>query len=491
MTTSFHRHCRLLVATACLCVAVSPIPARAEETSALNKIVELNKKALRTYEELDMETAVKLLKQAIELCNLEGLDRHRAAARSHIHLGVVYVSGLKLREQGLAEFRRALGIDPVIRVTKSVSNPEVEAVFAEALAKGGDAPPPSLVAPAPSSPQPARLPMALPTSGVAKESAIGHPPVTEAIAGKAVEIKAQIPRSLRAEKIVLAYRVGGEGEFLAREMRPIENAPDWYHEKIPADATQAGQVSNYVSYYIEAQDDDGQPLMASGTQVAPHQIRIVSEESESADGIAAGKAGSDKTVASTPLWFVLAAGAGGGYFSGSPEMNSTNDAGKSLKSSGTELAALGHLAPELGYFHSEHFLFSVQGRFQFVTGGQDVTYGGKTYKASKTALAGLAKASYFLREPSEHFQPFVALQAGLGEIRYPVTTSPLQGCGANGGTGTCKDTVRGGLGLFGAAAGFAYMLSDNMGLYAALSSLIGAPNLAVDCDVNLGVTLVR
>jgi hypothetical protein len=487
MTAFFRGFPRALVAGACLCAAIGSAPAFAEETATLNKIVELNKKALRIYEELDVETAVKILKQAIELCNLEGLDRHRAAARSHIHLGVVYVSGLKLHDQGLAEFRRALGIDPVIRVTKSVSNPEVEAVFAEALAKGAEPPLPSLVAPSPASPEPAKAPAAIPALGVARESAINHPPVTEASAGKAVEIKAQIPRSLRAEKIVLAYRIGTQGEFLAREMRPIENAPDWYQEKIPADATQSAQVS----YYIEAQDDDGQPLMASGTQVAPHQIKIVSETSESAESIGAAKGESNRALAATPFWFVFAAGGGGGYFSGTPEMNSANDSGKPLKSSGTELAALGHLAPELGYFHSEHVLFSLQGRFQFVTGGQDVNYGGKTYRASKTALAGLAKVSYFLREPSEHFQPFVALQAGLGEIRYPVTTSPLLGCGANGGVGNCKDTVRGGLGLFGASAGFAYMLSDTMGLYASLSSLIGSPNLAVDCDLNLGVTFIR
>jgi len=483
MTVSFQGFPRALVATACLCAAIGPSPVFAEETATLNKIVELNKKALRTYEDLDMETAVKLLKQAIELCSLEGLERHRAAARSHIHLGVVYVSGLKLREQGLAEFRLALGIDPAIRVTKSVSNPEIEAAFAEALATGGQALPPSPLA----SSQPARMPVPGPPSIVAKESAISHPPVTEAFAGKAVEIKAQIPRSLRAEKIVLAYKAAGEGEFLAREMRPIENAPDWYHEKIPADATQGSKVS----YYIEAQDDDGQPLMASGTQVAPHQIRIVAEESESAESLSGAKAESNKSLASSPLWFVFAAGAGGGYFSGTPEMNSASDAGKPLKSSGTELATLGHLAPELGYFYSERLLLSLQGRLQFVTGGQDVNYDGKTYKAAKTALAGLAKVSYFLVEPSAHFQPFVALQAGVGEIRYPVTTSPLLGCGPSGGAGNCKDTVRGGLGLFGAAAGFAYMFSDNMGLYASLSSLVGAPNLAVDFDVNLGVTFVR
>jgi hypothetical protein len=120
-----------------------------------------------------------------------------------------------------------------------------------------------------------------------------------------------------------------------------------------------------------------------------------------------------------------------------------------------------------------------------------VSYAGKTYKTSKTALAGLAKVSYFLREASEHFQPFVALQAGVGEIRYPVKTTPLLGCGANGGVASCKDTVRGGLGLAGAAVGFAYMLGESVGVYASLSGLVGAPDFVVEGDLNLGVAVIR
>jgi len=46
----------------------------------------------------------------------------------------------------------------------------------------------------------------------------------EANNGKAIEIKAQIPAVMHAEKIVLAYRKGSDGDFLAREMQPIESA---------------------------------------------------------------------------------------------------------------------------------------------------------------------------------------------------------------------------------------------------------------------------
>jgi hypothetical protein len=484
MSCSFfgRRRYVLLVPLAALWLAGVPT-AFADETSAVNKVVDLNRRALKTYDELDMETALKLLKQAIELCNLEGLQRHRAAARTHIHMGVVYSVGLKMREQALAEFRRAIGIDPTIRVTKSVSSPEVEAIFAEAVANGGD-----VAAPLPQTePQPIQVarPVAPARPGPAREPVVNHPPVTEAVIGKPVEIKAQLPKSIHAEKVVLAYRAGNDGEFLAREMQPIVNAPEWYHQKIPADVVE----SQDLHYYIEAQDDDGQPLLASGSAAAPHVIKVIREAPEAVENVSGGGAG--KEGGGHPFWLVLAVGAGAGYFSGAPEMNAVDDKGSSLKASGTGMAKLGHVAPELGLFLTEHVLLSVQGRVQLVTGSADVTYGGRTYQTTKTAIAGLAKLSYFLTEPTARLQPFLTLHAGVGEIRYPVRTTPLLGCGQNGSAGACKDTVRGGLGLFGAGVGFIYMLGESLGAYASLGGLVGAPDFAVDADVSLGFAVVR
>jgi signal recognition particle receptor subunit beta len=105
-----------------------------QDDGTLNKVVELNKKALALYEALDMEGAAATLGQALDLCTSAKLDSHPTAARTHIHLGVVYVSGLKNREQGLAEFRKALAIDAKIKITKSLINPEVQDAFAEAQA---------------------------------------------------------------------------------------------------------------------------------------------------------------------------------------------------------------------------------------------------------------------------------------------------------------------------------------------------------------------
>jgi hypothetical protein len=134
---------------------------------------------------------------------------------------------------------------------------------------------------------------------------------------------------------------------------------------------------------------------------------------------------------------------------------------------------------------------SLQGRLQYLNTGEDITYAGKTYKTTKFALAGLAKASYFLAEASEHFQPFVAAQAGVGDIRYPATTPPLQGCGPTGAPGGCRDTVRTGLGLAGVAAGVVYMFGESVGIYSSLSALAGFPDFALNADLNLGVAFIK
>ena len=97
--------------------------AKAEDADSVQKVVELNKKALAAFANLDVEEATKLLKQALEICGTAQLEKHPAAARTHVHLGAVYVAGLKQRDQGMEEFKKALRIDPTIKVTKALLNP--------------------------------------------------------------------------------------------------------------------------------------------------------------------------------------------------------------------------------------------------------------------------------------------------------------------------------------------------------------------------------
>ncbi len=451
-----------------------------KDDETLNSVVELNKKALALYESLDMEGAAALLAQALALCKHAHLDSHPAAARTHVHLGVVYVSGLKNRELGLAEFRRALAIDPKVKITKSLVNPEVQAAFAEAQAAAATPQVGTKPLPFPTGQEPS--PRTLPTGF---DYELNHPVVTEAMRNKAIAIKTQVPPGLGAAKIVLAYRAENGDEFLARDMLPVENAASWFEAQIPPEATRGKEVS----YYIEAQNADDQALVHSGTPEEPHRIALVAYVSTEEKTTAYGPKGSG----GPGLWFVLAVGSGGGYFSGSPEMNpeDTSAPPRAIHVSGFGLAQLMHLAPEIGYFHDDHWILSAQGRFQFVTGAQDVHIGQKTYHPARMAFAGLVKATRLLGDTKRKFQPFLSLQAGAGQIRQSIKTpasANLTGCGA---TPTCKDTVLGGVGLAGVGTGITYKLNDTFRVYVALEVLAGLPDFMVETDVNVGLAITR
>jgi tetratricopeptide (TPR) repeat protein len=112
-------------------------PARADEAEMIGRVTKMNKKAIEEYENLNFEEARKILREALDVCTANGLDKHPIKARTHIHLGIVIFAGFKQKELALKQFRKALDIQPDIRLTKSLANPEIQAAFDEALAGAG------------------------------------------------------------------------------------------------------------------------------------------------------------------------------------------------------------------------------------------------------------------------------------------------------------------------------------------------------------------
>jgi hypothetical protein len=468
-----------------LWLAATPAPESAAEDNhadTLNQVVELNKRALLAYDALEMESASSLLHQALNLCKTHGLDLHPAAARTHLHLGVVYISGLKFPELGETELRQALSIDPTIQLPTSLVNPEVQAAFDEALWWETAPKDLSKRIPFPTGQEPPEAAEPETAPGVDR---IRHPLVTQATRGKAIEIKAQIPPGMGAAKVLLAYMAQNGSEFLAREMTPLAGAPGYVHASIPVEATQGG----WVAYYLAAHDEEDEPIAHHGSAETPHPITLVPEGGalEAPPAEASGKTKA-RGAAGSGIWVVLALGTGGGYHHATPEMNPRDSDGKALHISGMGLAQLMHVAPEIGYFHHNQLVFSAQGRFQYVTGTQDIRIGRRTYRPAAMAFAGLVKATWLFTRPGSRFLPFVNLQAGGGQIRHTVTTPAsvsLSGCGTD--TTRCKDTARGGPALVGVGAGFGYRVSHGLGLYAACNLLVGFPDVLVNSDLNFGV----
>jgi hypothetical protein len=306
---------------------------------------------------------------------------------------------------------------------------------------------------------------------------------------------------LGAERVVLAYRPDGVTNFFKREMDRVQDG-DWYQSEIPAEATNGASIA----YYILAQDAQGLPVGHNGTETQPH---IVDLGGGSASGgiingvnpeVAADQAGAQGGPESEglSLWVALTAGTGFGYYSGTPEANRTDDGGKSLKGSGIAMSQLVQISPEVGYFYSDSLLFSLQGRFQLVTGPSQVKFSdadknkaacnGGTCQPSHYALAGLAKVTWFLGSFGR-FAPFLSFAAGAGQIREVVDLKKynLAGCPAGG----CKDTVVGGPVLFGPGAGITFELSEHFSLVAGINVLVGVPKVMANMDANLGLAYLR
>ncbi len=451
------------------------------------KITQLNRDALAAIDKREFEKAREILKKALDLCEASGMAQHPIAARTHVHMGVVIIEGFKNRELGEKQFAEALAIEPTIAMTPALSNPEIDDAFAEAKghAAGGGAPSGGGETPAPP-PAPAEsAPAARPA---ASSGGFTYHTVSEVKQGHAIRVTVNVDENLKFHKVVLAYRPQGSSDFLGREMDPVGGGA--YSAEIPDRAT----TGSSVAYYIEAQDDDGQPVANRGTEERPLVIQLGGEpEAPARARPAAAKrddGGDDTTTVREEgetedeghTWYAsVLVGSGVGYASGNGETNAN------LPVSGAFAAtSLGHLAPEVGYWVSPNLLLSGQGRIQVVSGPTEVIdpMTGKVYQPADLALALFAKASWFFG--ADDLRPFLSGGLGGGQIRHVVTFGSYKDCGA-GRNQTCVDSVVAGPALAEVGGGLLYKLGANFGLLAGTNLEVAAPKFTFNIDLNAGV----
>ncbi len=377
------RGARWLIAGALVAMLLPrPVQAEDRDSATVGKITLLNRKAVDAYQHLEFETAVKLLNEALEVSERAGLVLHPVRARTYMTLGIVTLGGFKQRDQAIKYFHKALQIQPEVRLSAGLANPEIQAAFDEAIASLGA------------------------NDELSPDKALVHEPVHVGQAGRPVPITVLPDKDLGASALVLRYRAATASAFTDL---PLQKGPTGAFEAaIPASATTGQQVV----YFIEARRADGSVIVRRGSAADPMVVALV----EAAKPAVAETVHPTSTKASPQFYFALLGGTGVGTASGTGE-----ETQNSVTSSGIAWTRAGQLAPEIGYFITPRLRLGVQARLQLVTGATPYHVPnpaagecGSDNVCSPTtgAFAGLLKATWLLVEPESAFQPYVSLAAG-------------------------------------------------------------------------------
>ena len=124
----------LVVATSVATLTPRTVRAEDRDSATVGKITLLNRKAVDAYQHLEFETSVRLLNEALDVSERAGLTLHPIRARTLVTLGIVTLGGFKQRDQAIKYFRKALQIQPEVRLSPGLANPEIQAAFDEAIA---------------------------------------------------------------------------------------------------------------------------------------------------------------------------------------------------------------------------------------------------------------------------------------------------------------------------------------------------------------------
>ena len=463
--------------------------ARAEsQDDTIAKITQMNKDAVTALQAQKFDDARKILKQALDLADAAGLQQHPITARTHIHMGIVIITGFKQRDLGIKQFKKALEIQATINLTKALVTPELTDAFNEAKSGASAAAPrhrrlrprrrraPSRPRHRPS--RRCRRPRPLRPTQNEEPSGIVHQPITDGKKGSAISVTVGVQADLKFDKMVLAYRPEGATEFLGREMKQV--AEGRYGAEIPTTAT----LGATVAYYVEADDADGNAVATKGTVDSPLVINLGG--AKAAVNKAEGEGEEEEDDEPDHRYFAaFMLGSGFGWATGSGDTN--HDV--SISPAGIAPATLLQIAPEFGYWLTSSLMLSVQLRYQIITGTVDPYFNGVDYKTAHYAFAAFAKATWKLGDDEGSFHPFFSLMGGGGYIRHVVTLHPTRaptGCGMMMNQ-SCVDTIQGGPILVGPGGGIFYDLTDNLSLVGQANAVLGFWDFTFNLDINVGL----
>jgi hypothetical protein len=509
----------------------------AQDQAAIEKLVQMNKKALDDYDTLEWDSAKKTLLDALVAGKKAGLDNHPVMARTYVHLGAVYITGFKNRDKAIQSFNRALEIDPGIQLSKGIATSDVNEAFAAAKRErgggGGEAAPPpgkkrkgpvmegsdeAAAAPKKRAPREEKSSTSDDDSEEkdlpVKIQALDCPNEDEAIIDKPATLRCAVAPNLPVAKVFLMYQEPGKEEYSELEMK--KSPKGWWVGKVPKKAV----TGKSVKYYFEGRNAAGKAVVRNGEVESPNFLLVMEEDAyreakkkrttenlgedvENPLDVAEGPVrqsklgahredvGLDVRFGKRKWWIGIGAGSGFGYAKGNglEAVNNSSDPQfhslSTIFQPGGAWAGFFHLAPELGFMLSPNVALSVEGRLQYIP--QDAKY---QRFAARGAISGLLKLMRYTHQSQLRF--FGTLLAGGGEgFRFIVKpgsgitdpNDPLYS------VRDFTDTVKAGPLVAGAGGGVYFEATKRASIVAEVHALAGFPTFGVVIDGNVALQI--
>jgi hypothetical protein len=518
----------------------------------VSKVVEINKQALAQMQAGKYDAARDALWNAIAILTDANLGDHAIAARTHVHLAAVYMTGFNDRTKAIRQFVMALKIDPNIKITPQVETAALDEALDAAHGQAGGA-----SAAAVPEGQAGKAPVAAPaaedhatsagsgsatgTSGrrrgakafVDREepsppSRVSEPffcPLPSEVPPKTdIMVRCVTQKKPRAATATIFYRESGSQDFTPL---PMTRSPKgWLSATVPA----AAVTGSAFSYYLEAKVPGVKEPLTIGTADGPNLMPII-EGAASVNNtllamllqgkdtsIRTGPAGDDNAPLEDinkqyqidedlrkyhrrlpgSVFLSFGGGAFGQTYQGktrpdSHELDPNNNNAPVEVNAGYLPASLFQLVFELGYQFTDRFALSLQMRYQYTPSNSSgwITNQHHATSPPTSALAFFLRGQYSFLTLG-NFQTFASGTLGGGQrafLGFNQKKCNKPNIDDCVPTGTGhSDTVSGGPVALGVGVGVMYHLSRSFAIWVEGRGMSSVAPFAVLAEFNGGLT---
>ena len=212
------------------------------------------------YLNADFPKATGKLKDALKKCGTDGCSP-AVVAKIHVSLGTIYGAGMSKLDQAKDEFVLGLKADPTVTIDSSLTNPDLDKVFADAKKSAGGSAPAGTGGTTPGGKKPPAGDGEAGTHKAPPEQAVNTP----------VPIYMEPSDEQPTSKVTLRYKPFGSKTYKSVELKKMGKG---FGGDIPCeDVTTTGDIK----YFFALTDESGEAAGTLGTTKDPYKVTIKSE----------------------------------------------------------------------------------------------------------------------------------------------------------------------------------------------------------------------